>query len=282
MTREDLYAYYRRHYVPNNATLVIVGDVERADAMGRVVQHFGGINAGETVKRRQTREPEQLGERRVVVAREGTTAYLKIGFHAPAVSDPDFFPMLVLDAVLTGAKGLNLWASFRTPPPQRSARLYRALVDGGVASAVSGGLVPTQEPFLYTISATATENMALAAVEEATLAQIDAVRRHGITDHELRKAKNQLRARLVFEGDSISNIAHQLGFFETIASWHLVAQLRERIDGVALQQVGEVAGKYLKSTNRTVGWFDPQRPIDEGTAPELASAGAGPISSGRR
>ena len=97
-------------------------------------------------------EPEQLGERRVIVSREGTTAYLKLGYHAPAVADADFFPMLVLDAVLTGAKGLNLWASFRTPPPQRSARLYQALVDTGLASSVNGGVVPTQDPFLYTIS----------------------------------------------------------------------------------------------------------------------------------
>ena len=63
-----------------------------------------------------------------MLARDGATAYLKLGYHAPAVYEPDFFPMLVLDAVLTGAKGLNLWASFQTPPSQRSARLYRALV----------------------------------------------------------------------------------------------------------------------------------------------------------
>jgi zinc protease len=119
-------------------------------------------------------------------------------------------------------------------------------------------------------------------VEEATLAQLDAVRRHGITEHELRKAKNQLRARLVFEGDSISNIAHQLGYFETIASWRLVPQLRERIDSVMLQQVNEAAANYFKTTNRTVGWFDPHPSRDEGAAPEAEGAGGGPISSRKR
>src|SRR5204862_301718 len=82
----------------------------------------------------------------------------------------------------------------------------------------------------HPISVTATEGSSLGAVEEATLAQLDAVRRHGITAHELDKAKNQLRARLVFEGDSVSNIAHQLGYFETVASWRLVPSLRERVD----------------------------------------------------
>src|SRR6185436_4772823 len=150
---------------------------------------------------------------------EGTTAYLKIGHRAPAATDDDFFALLLLDAVLTGAKGLNLWASFRTPPPQRSTRLYQALVNTGLASAVSGGVVPTQQPFLYTISATVTEGTELARVEHAAVHAIDRVRTEGITEDELAKAKNQLRARLVFENDSITNIAHQLGYFETIASW---------------------------------------------------------------
>ena len=267
MTRDDLYGYYRRHYVPNNATLVIVGDVDAKDALRQAVHHFGGIAPGDVAKRPHTREPEQLGERRVTVAREGTTAYLKVGFHAPSVHDPDFFPLLVLDGVLTGAKGLNLWASFRTPPPQRSARLYRALVNGGLASAVNGGLVPTQEPFLYTVSVTATEGTPLAAVEDATLAQIEAVRRHGITVPELQKARNQLRARLVFEGDSISNIGHQLGYFETVASWRLVPSLGRRIDAVTQDSVAAAAARWLKPTNRTIGWFDPRPAGDAHSAP---------------
>jgi zinc protease len=143
---------------------------------------------------------------------------------------------------------------------------------------VNGGLVPTQEPFLYTISVTATEGTALNVVEETALAQLDAVRRHGITDQELQKAKNQLRARLVFEGDCISNIAHQLGYFETIASWRLVPSLAARIDAVTLQQVGEAAATRLKSTNRTIGWFDPQPSTDEQPPAVGEGAGAGPAS----
>jgi zinc protease len=205
-----------------------------------------------------------------------------VGYHAPSVQDVDFFPLLVLDAVLTGAKGVNLWASFRTPAPQRSSRLYRALVDGGFASAVNGSLVPTNEPFLYTVSVTATEGTSLSVVEETTLAQLDAVRRHGITGQELEKAKNQLRARLVFEGDCISNIGHQLGYFETIASWRLVPSLAARVDAVTLQQVGEAASTRLKSTNRTIGWFDPQPSTDEEAPIVGEGAGTGPATGRAR
>jgi zinc protease len=257
MTREDLYGYYRRFYVPNNATLVIVGDIDCDAALKSAAKQFGGIPSREVQRHVHTREPEQLGERRVTIRREGTTAYFKIGYHAPAIGSPEFFPMLLLDAVLSGAKGINLWASFRTPPPQRSARLYRALVNTGIASSVSAGLMATQDPFLYTISVTATEGVPLSRVEEATLAALEQVRTQGLTAQELRKAKNQLRARLVFENDSITNIAHQLGYFETIDNWRFVGSVPERIEAVTLDQVAALAERRLIPSNRTIGWFDP-------------------------
>jgi zinc protease len=259
MTRDDLYGHYRRFYAPNNATLVIVGDVDGADAMRAVVKHFDKLESSNAVRRACTVEPEQLGERRVTISKEGTTAYLKVGFHAPEAKHRDFLPLLVLDAVLSGAKGVNLWASFRTAPPQRSARLYQALVNGGLASAVSGGLLPTQEPFLYTISVTATDGVSLDRVEEVLVKELERIRQNGITPHELQKAKNQLRARLLFENDSITNIAHQLGFFETIASWQMYPTLPQHIETVTLEEVGRVAADRLKPTLRTVGRFEPTK-----------------------
>jgi zinc protease len=152
-----------------------------------------------------------------------------------------------------------LWASFRIPPPQRSTRLYQALVNSGLASAVSGALLPTEEPFLYTISATVTDGVPLDRLEQTLLKELDRVRESGITPQELCKAKNQLRARLVFENDSITNIAHQLGLFATIASWQLEATVSQRIDAVTLEEVSRVAADRLKPTSRTVGRFEPIR-----------------------
>ena len=257
MSRDDLYRYYRRYYVPNNATLVVVGDLDADDALRQVVRHFGRIQPGSAIERIQTLEPEQTGERRLTIRKESTTAYLKAAYHAPAANDPDFFPLLVLDAVLTGAKGINLWSSFRVPPPQRSARLYRALVDRGLASHVSGAILPTQQPFLYTVSATATEGIALGDVESVLLEELDRVRRDGVSTAELTKARGQLRARLVFDSDSVTNIAHQIGYFETIASADLFAAAPSRIAAVTATDVAAAASHVLRPSNRTVGWFEP-------------------------
>jgi zinc protease len=257
MTRDDLYGHYRRFYIPNNATLVIVGDVDTDDALRRAEKHFGGIPAGPLPLRQWTAEPEQTGERRLTIRREGTTAYFKAAYHAPATTDPGFFPALILDAVLTGAKGVNLWSSFRGIPPQRRARLYQALVERRLASVVSGQLVATAEPFLYTISATATAGTSLSALESALLAELDRVRAHGITAAELVRAKKQLQARLVFDNDSITNIAHQLGYFETVASVDVFGEVVDRVSAVTLEAVADVARKMLESSNQTLGWFEP-------------------------
>src|SRR5262249_41068173 len=177
MTRDDLYAYYRGHYLPNNATLVIVGDVDTTETLGRVEHHFAKIESGDVAPRFRTVEPAQTGERRITIRKEGTTAYLKAAYHAPSFGDSMFFSMLVADAVLTGPKGLNLWSSFRMPPPQRRARLYRALVERRLASAVGGALLPTADPFLYSVSVTVTAGVPIASAESVLLEEIDGIRR---------------------------------------------------------------------------------------------------------
>jgi len=260
MTRDDLYGHYRRFYVPTNATLVIVGDVDADDVFGRAEKYFGAIPSGAAPARSRIVEPPQLGERRVTVEREGTTGYVKLAFPAPAATDDDFFPMLALDAVLTGAKGVNLWSSFRVAPPQRRARLYTALVERGLASMVSGAIMPTTDPFLYTLSFTTMEGTPLDTVEAAAVDALERVRIAGIEPEELARAKRQLRARLVFETDSVTNIAHQIGYFETVAGADYLGGMQPRIDAVTREQVWDVAKRRLGSSTRTVGWFRPLEP----------------------
>jgi zinc protease len=165
--------------------------------------------------------------------------------------------MLVLDAALTGAKGTNIWSSFRGVPPQRRARLYVSLVERGLASLVSGSLVPTAEPFLYNVSLTAMEGVALGTLEAAALEAIEDVRENGLTVEEVARAKRQLRARLVFETDSITNIAHQLGYFHTVAGPGFFDSLQPCVAAVTAEQVIDVARRRLTTERRTVGWFRP-------------------------
>jgi zinc protease len=258
MTRDDLYGHYRRFYVPNNATLVIVGDVEPDLAFRRVEHYFARIPQGPGHVRHRAPEPPQIGERRVVIERPGTTGYLKFAWHSPAGTDSDFIPMLVLDAVLTGAKGTNLWCSFRGMPPQRRARLYTTLVERALASSVSGALLPTAEPFIYTLSLTAMDGVQLSTLEQATLEQIETLVRQGVSDDETKRAKRQLKARLVFETDSVTNIAHQLGYFDVVTGPGVFETLARRIEAVSAEEVSRVARERLVRSKCTVGLFKPE------------------------
>jgi zinc protease len=258
MTREDLFGHYKRYYTPANATIVIVGDVDTDDALRRVERRFGSIAANGTPRRRMAVEPRQEAERRVTLRKEGTTAYWKAVYHAPAFGDARFFPLLVADAVLSGGAGLNIWSAGRVARPQRSSRLYRRLADSGLASSIHGALLPTAQPFLYSISATVSAGRTLAAVEDAVLDELDRLSAAGITEQELEKAKAQLRARFVFDMDGVTDIAHQLGYFETIGSWRDALTLRERLSAVSLSEVHEVAQSIFAASNRTIGWFEPQ------------------------
>jgi zinc protease len=268
MTRDDLYGHYRKFYVPSNATLVIVGDVDTDDVLRKVEKHFGGIAPGSRPAQVRSNEPDQQAERRVVLRKEGTTAYWKAVFHAPAFDAEDFFPLLVADAVLNGAAGLNIWSMGGVSRPQRSARLYRALVDRGLASSIGGALMPTEHPYLYSINASVAEGQSIASIEDAVLGEIEQLRSRGITPAELTKVHTQLRARFVYDADSVTDIAHQLGYFDMISSWRAYEKLRERLDAVTADSVHAAAAKYLTPANRTIGWFEP----DAGPAAPDATA----------
>jgi zinc protease len=256
ITRDDLYRHYRRNYIPQNATLVIVGDVDTDDVLRKVEREFGRIPGGALTPFQRPQEPPQLGERRVLIERPGTTGYVKIAYRAPAASDPDFFPMLVLDAILTGAKGLSLWGGSHGAP-QRKSRLYTALVEEGLASVVSGALLPTIDPYLYTLAFTAADGVPLDLIEEVALGEVERIMRMGVTPDELGRAKRQLRAQFVFENDGVTSVAHQLGYFETIAGPNYYDGIQDALESVTGDQVTAVARERLPQESRTVGWFRP-------------------------
>jgi zinc protease len=118
-------------------------------------------------------------------------------------------------------------------------------------------MLPTAEPFLYTVSATVTEGATAAAVEDALLEELERVRAHGVTADELDRAKAQLEARFVFDDDSVTNIAHQLGYFQTVASVDVFHELAARVRAVTVESVADVARSMLRAANRTLGSFEP-------------------------
>jgi len=254
MTRDDLYRHYRTYYVPNNAVAVAVGDFQPEEMLERIRQHFGQVSPGELPTPPRPVEPPQRGERRVTLEGEGNTAYFSVVFHAPAATEPDFYPLVVLDSVLTGASGMTIFGGGGT---NKSSRLYRALVDAELATQVSGSLIPTADPFVYSLTATVRAGHTPAEVEERLWAELERAAAEPITDEELDKAIKQAKAQFAYSSESVTGQAFWLGWSEIFADHTWFEQYLERLSAVTPEEVRRVAEKYLRRSNSTVGWYVP-------------------------
>jgi len=266
MTRDDLYGHYRSYYAPNNAVAVAVGDFKTKDMLARLRQLFDKYRPQPRPPLSPRPEPEQKGERRVTLTGEGETAYLMAAYHAPKVTDPDFYPMVALDSILAGASSLNLFGG-RTS--NKSSRLYRSLVEKGLAASVSGDLNPTVDPYLYSIFCTVRQGETPDAVERALEAEVERIRSEAVSEAELFKAIKQAKAMFAYSAESVTNQGFYLGFTEIFDTYKWFENYLDRLAAVTVADVQRVAQKYLAKSNRTVGHFIPeQKPEVRSQEPE--------------
>src|SRR6058998_2408727 len=259
MTREDLKVYYDKYYVPNNATLVIVGAVKAETALPLIKKYFEGIPKGSLPQPPSIVEPEQKGERRIVVKRETQLPFIYFGYKVPNFKSPDVHALAVLENILSTGK---------------SARLYDALVyRKKLALQVGAGYNElAADPELFTFYAMVKPGVKIADVEKAVLAEIERLKKEPPTEKELQKAKNQVEAHYLFEQDSVFRQAMLLGTAETVgAGWQYIAVYVDKLRGVTKEDIQRVARHYLNEDTRTVGILIPLPSKSDG-AP--ASGGA--------
>lgn len=252
LTCEDLYAYYRQYYAPNNAVIAAAGDFDAGDILARVERRYGRLKPAPQAPAVAAVEPPQRGERRVVVRGEGDTDYLSLAFHAPPATHADYMALVALDSVLCGASGLSFFGGSGS---NRSSRLSKALVDAGYAADVGSSLFPTIDPFLYTLQATVMAGREVAEVEANVWAELERVKREGVTRVELDKAIKQTQAQVVFSTETATNQAFWLGFSELIADYTWFTTFLERLMRVSPEDIVCAANRYLTRDNVTVGCY---------------------------
>jgi len=243
VTPEGLRHFYDTYYWPDNATLSIIGDVDGAEALGLVREHFSGIRrpAG-SVPVVHTREPIQRGERRVTVRQSGQLGAVMIGFKSPPGLSPDTDALDVLSVILSAGK---------------SSRLFRSLTDRGLTTNLFGGASRFRDPGLVYVFAMLAPNRQHEEVEEAIYAVLEDVRRDGISHEELQRAKNQRKAQEAFGRDGPFAVASQLNEAIAAGDWRLYTTIRDRIERVTREDVRRVARTYLIEDARTVGFYIP-------------------------
>ncbi|HEU4685499.1 MAG TPA: pitrilysin family protein [Nitrospira sp.] len=257
MTLEDLQRHYDTFYSPNNATLLVVGDVKADQLLPTIKQLFEPIPRGPEPKSVATMEAEQKGERRFLLKRDAQVPFVMMGFRVPNFSSEDSYALDVLESILSRGK---------------SSRLYQSLVyDQKLSLAVGAeyGLMQA-DPGLFYFYALVSPGQKVELIEDALLKEIRRLQNDPPTEQELQRAKNQIEAARVFEQDSNFRHAMLLGQAESIgAGWRKVDQFLDRIRAVTAKDVQRVAKQYLVEDSRTVGILIPlpAKPPETGPVP---------------
>ena len=244
--RDDLYAYYKKFYAPNNAFVVIVGDVNPDEIMKKITASFGQIKVSENQKAHISREPEQNGEKKVSLKKEAELPYILIGYHTPSVPHEDSYGLEVLSYLLSGGK---------------SSRIYKSLVyEKKLALNAGVDYSGTHlDPFLFFVWGTPVPGAEVATLEKALYAEIESLNNTLPSEQEIQKAKNQIEASFVFGQDSLYMQAMKIGKFEILGGWKLMDTYLEGIRKVTPQDIQRVAKKYFTEENRTVGILIPTK-----------------------
>jgi zinc protease len=245
-TIDDLKRHFQMGYSPNNATMVVVGDV-KADEIFKLAQKFiQPIAAHDPPPKVTTKEPEQLGERRVVVKKFAQLPLLMIGYHVPETANPDYYALQVLNVILFSGQ---------------SSRMYQRLVDKDqLALAVQSEYDFSFDPTLFSVFAQPKQGTAPDRVEKVIYEELDKLRTAPPSDQEMEKAKNILLAGFYRQMKTINGKANTLGSYEVFfGDYRKLFTAVDDYGKVTKEDVKRVAGKYFSDKNRTVATLVPDK-----------------------
>ncbi|GAB4430477.1 MAG: pitrilysin family protein [Anaerolineales bacterium] len=254
ITRDDLYRHYKTFYQPNNAVLAIAGDFDTHSMLARVKELYEPLSKGREPARLARPEPPQKGEIRLSVEGPGETTYVQVCYRFPSASHPDFFPLSVLNSLLAGPSGLNMFGGGIS---NKTSRLYRALVEAEWAVGLRGSMQATIDPFLYTISLTIHPDrqaeQALSVLDD----EIQRVQNRPISADEVARAIKQARALFAYGSENITNQAFWMGYSEMFADYTWFEHYLENLAAITPADVQRVAQEYLVPRSRVVGTYIP-------------------------
>ena len=239
-TIEDVREFHRTYYVPNNATIVLAGDFEPAQAIAWIEKYFGDIPKGKDVPREIAQEPVQTAARRLVhYDANAPLPAVIVTSHVPEDGHPDMYALEVAGRILSEGQ---------------SSRLYRKMVyDQQIALQASGQTITLEDPGVFFFFAILQQGHTVEEGEKALVEEMERLQNQPVSAEELDKAKNQLIAGLVFDRQTANDKAIALGHASVLrGDWRLANQELARYQKVTAADVQAVARKYFRPENRTV------------------------------
>jgi zinc protease len=248
LTIKDFYEYYRRYYVPNNAIIVIGGDFDSNLIISKIKEYFSNIPKGNDIPKIRIKEPEQKGERRIILRnKEAELPFVFITYHLPNIGDKDEYPLDILFNILTSGK---------------SSRLYRKLVYEKGIALYAGGYYSkmSADPDLGYFYGSIRPGKDYRDFEKVVYEEIKNIGRGKVSERELEKAKNKIEAAFILNQDSILYYSMNVGILETLGiGYKYMDKYIQNIRNVKKDDIIRVANKYFSSDNRTVGVLIPKK-----------------------
>jgi predicted Zn-dependent peptidase len=247
---QDLRQYHSTYYAPNNAVVVIAGDVKLAQVKALADQYFAPIPAKTPPREIRTVEPQQQGERRVFVKKASvSTPNIMLAYHIPETSHKDTYALDLLAAILGEGK---------------SSRLYQALVNNQIALGVETYMPESFDPNLFYFYGVAAADINAAQLEQALLAEIAKVVTDGVTEAELEKVKNLRLMGFYRTLETINGKADTIGTYELfMGSYKKLFSAPEDYSKVTPEDIQRVARQYFTRANRTVGVLAAEEELDQ-------------------
>jgi len=245
ITREEIQAFYKTYYAPNNALLVAAGDFKTETVLAKIKALFGPIPRGPEPPRVLAIEPEQNSERRLLVQRPAELPIVYLGYPVPNHPSTDAAALDVLSVVLSGG---------------RSSRLYRHLVYERQLALEAGGDYSyfSFDPNLFWFYATPLPGHTPETMEKELLGEMERLKKEPVSDEELKRARNQIEAGFVFQDDSVHRRAALLARFELIGGFALKEQYLDKIRAVTAADLQRVAQRYFSEDKKNVGILLPK------------------------
>jgi predicted Zn-dependent peptidase len=235
--RATMQEFFTRYYAPGNAVIVWVGDFKTDEALAMIRHYFEPIPSQDPPPPVVTIEPEQKGERRAVLEFDANPS-LVMGWHTVALDNPDQAPLNIIQGLLSDG---------------RTSRLYQRLrQEEQLASSVMAYQDTTEYPGMFIVAAAPVEGVTSEKVESVLEEQIARLRDEPVSDWELQRVKNQLRADFVTSMESNYELARELTEYECKRNWKLLFEEDRRQQAVSAEDVQRVARKYLIPSNRSV------------------------------
>jgi len=256
LTREMADEHYRKYYKPNNAILVLAGDIDTTQALAGIKKYFSAIPRGSDFPPVVVEEPQQPGEKRMVVRKNDAKPRMDILFHTPGFPAEDLYPLDIVEGVLSG----------------KSGRLYRKLVkEQKIALSAGAGNGVDKYTSNFDVSVDLEGKAHVDKVEKAVWDVLYEMGQKPISDRELTRAKNQVVARTLRQLLNMEELATELAYWEMRGGWDYINKFPESVERVTAQQVQDVCKKYFYRKNSTTGLILPE---DSVAAPAKAPAGA--------